>query len=77
MESGVKRISEVSFHLERFTKQDRIKISFSWPSRAQETRHRCNSGQGKESNRKFLNSYDLEVLAFIAQVKLKTFPEIS
>lgn len=44
---------------------------------SRDKRHRCNSGQGKESNRKFLNSYDLEVPAFITQVKLKIFPEIS
>lgn len=77
MENSVKRLSEVGFHLERFIKQGRIKVSFSWPSRVQETRGIDEVLVKKESKGKLLNSYVPEVSAFIAEVKLKIFPEIS
>lgn len=38
IENSVKRISKARFHPEEFTKQNKFKGSFTWPSRSQGTR---------------------------------------
>lgn len=74
VENSVKKITE-GFHPEGFSKKSKQCFLFTAfkDSRDKRPRSRPRPVRGKETKRKFLNSYGLRGPAFIAEVRLKIF----